>query len=118
MSNRALGIDHAVARLLTLGTYTSIALLAAGLAAMLVSGTSPLDPGPRLDAGRLAADVVALRPAALLWLGIIVVVATPSARVAASLVGYVRQRDRAMTIVALAILGVITLSVVLAGSAE
>ena len=115
---RALDIDHAVARLLTFGTYTSIALLALGVAAMLLAGTSPLDPGPRLEAGRLIADAIALRPDALLWLGIIVVVATPSARVAASLVGYVRQRDRTMAVVAVAILGVITLSVVLAGSTQ
>jgi uncharacterized membrane protein len=81
---------------------------------MIATGTSPLDPAPPLDAGRLIGDIVALRPAGFLWLGLLVVIATPSARVAASLVGYLRERNRAMVVVATLILCVIALSVVLA----
>lgn len=107
-------LDLAVARLLTVGTYLSIALLAAGVAAMVATGASPLDTAPGFDIGRIPADLVALRPEGFLWLGLVVVIATPSARVAASLVGYLRGRDRIMAAVAVLILGVIALSVILA----
>ncbi len=107
-------LDLAIARLLTVGTYLSIALLALGVAAMVVTGTSPLDTAPGFDIGRMPADLVALRPEGFVWLGLVVVIATPSARVAASLVGYLRGGDRIMAAVAVLILGVIALSVILA----
>ena len=107
-------LERSVARLLTVGTYASIALLAAGVLAMVVARLSPLDPAPRFDPPRLAADLVALRPEGFLWLGIVLVVATPSARVATSLVGYLRRADRAMAVVSVLILTVIGLSVVAA----
>ena len=110
----AADLERSVARLLTVGTYASIALLAAGVLAMVAAGLSPLDPAPRFDPPRLAADLVALRPEGFLWLGIVLVVATPSARVATSLVGYLRRPDRAMAVVSLLILAVIGLSVVAA----
>ena len=107
-------IERSVARLLTVGTYASIALLAAGLIAMLAAGRSPLDTAPRFDLARILGDLVALRPEGFLWLGIVLVVATPSARVATSLVGYLRRGDRAMVVVSVLILAVIGLSVVAA----
>jgi uncharacterized membrane protein len=110
-------LDRLVARLLTIGTYGSVTLLVAGVAAMLVSGASPLDEAPRFDAARVVDALIALRPEGFLSLGLLVVVATPAARVLASLVGYVRQGDRPMTFVAAGILAVIALGVVLAGSA-
>ncbi len=115
-STAALDLDRVVARLLTVGTYASVVLLAAGVLAMIATGVSPLDAAPPLDVRAIAADIAALRPAGFLWLGLLVVIATPSARVAASLVGYLRQHDRAMAIVATLILCVIVLSVVLAES--
>jgi uncharacterized membrane protein len=107
-------LEHSVARLLTVGTYASIALLAAGVLAMVAAGLSPLEPAPRFDPLRLAADLASLRPEGFLWLGIVLVVATPSARVATSLVGYLRRADRAMAVVSVLILAVIGLSVVAA----
>jgi uncharacterized membrane protein len=105
-------LERSVARLLTVGTYASVALLAAGALAMVAGGRSPLDVAPRFDPARLAADLAALRPEGFLWLGIVLVVVTPSARVATSLVGYVRRADRAMAVVSVLILVVIGLSVV------
>lgn len=107
-------LDLAIARLLTVGTYVSIALLAVGAAAMVAAGTSPLDAAPGFVIGRIPADLAALRPEGFLWLGLVVVIATPSARVAASLVGYIRGGDRIMAVVSVLILGVIALSVILA----
>ena len=114
----AADLERSIARLLTLGTYASVALLAIGFVLMLVTGIAPRSGGPLLDQSALVADLLALRPAGFLWLGLIVVVATPAARVLASLVGYVRRGERAMAIVATLILVVIALSVALARGLE
>ncbi len=107
-------LERTVARLLTVGTYLSIALLVVGVVLMAIAGIGPLSGGPAFDPTTLLGDLAALRPAAFLWLGLIVVIATPSARVAVSGLGYARRGERAMTIVAGLILVVIALSVVIA----
>lgn len=112
------GLDLAIARLLTAGTYLSVALLAIGVVLMAAAGRSPLAGGPAFDAGTLVGDLVALRPEGFLWLGLIAAIATPSIRVAASLLGYLRRGERTMALVSILILGVIALSVVLATVTE
>jgi uncharacterized membrane protein len=104
-------LERTVARLLSVGTYASIALLTAGVVAMAAAGRSPLDPAPGFDLRRILPDLAALRPEGFVWLGIVLVVATPSARVATSLVGYLRRSDRPMAVVSILILCVIALSV-------
>ena len=111
------GLDQAIARLLTAGTYLAVGLLAIGVVLMAVAGLAPRG-GPALDPTRLLADLVALRPEGFLWLGLIAAIATPSARVAASLVGYLRGGERRMAGVSLLILGVVILSVLLATATE
>ena len=108
------GLERSISRLLTGGTYLAIALLAIGFGLMLVNGISPLDMAPTFNIRQIPSDILALRPTGFLWLGLIVVVATPSARVLAALVGYARNGERRMVIVATAILIVIAVSVVLA----
>jgi Protein of unknown function (DUF1634). len=106
-------LEHTIARVLTVGTYVSIGLLVIGLGLMLAAGLGP-SGGPLFDPARTLSDLVGLRPAGFLWLGLIVVVATPAARVGASLVGYARRGEPRMAIVAALILLVIFLSVALA----
>lgn len=107
-------MDRAIAHLLTVGTYLGVALLAVGVLGMLASGISPSDPAfPRFELAAIPAELAALRPAGFLWLGLIVVIATPLARVAAALVGYVRLGDRRMAAISAAILAVIALAVVI-----
>jgi uncharacterized membrane protein len=113
----AAGLEGRIARLLQGGTYVAIALIAVGVALMLSSGLSPLDHAPALDLGRLVGDVVALRPEGFLWLGLLVVLATPAARVAVALVGYARDGEREMTIVAILILVVISIGIALGTAA-
>jgi uncharacterized membrane protein len=107
-------LERSISRLLTGGTYLAIALLAIGFGLMLVNGISPLDPAPPFDVRQIPADILALRPTGFLSLGLIVVVATPSSRVIAALVGYARTGERQMVMVASAILVVIAISVLLA----
>jgi uncharacterized membrane protein len=111
-------LEPSIARLLTAGTYAAIALLAIGFALMLRSGTDPLSPAPPFDITAIPAGLLALRPEAYLNLGLIVVIATPSARVLASLIGFARRGEHRMVLVASAILLVIALSVVVAKGLE
>jgi uncharacterized membrane protein len=106
-------LEHTIARLLTVGTYISISLLAIGLALKLAKG-GDLSVGPAFDLTRLIPDLIGLKPEGFLWLGLIVVIATPAARVAASLIGYLRRGEPRMAIVAALILLVIAASVTLA----
>ena len=107
------GVDLEVrlARVLQAGTYASIALVAAGTVLLIAGGGSPLAGGPPLDLSNLAPDVLAIRPAGVLWLGILGVIATPAVRVAAALAGFWRRGERRMAGVALAILAVVALGV-------
>jgi uncharacterized membrane protein len=107
-------LEQSIARLLTVGTYAAIALLAIGFALMVATGVSPLSGGPRFDVTAIPGDLLALRPTGFLWLGLLVVVATPAARVLASLVGFAQRGERRMVVVAALILLVIALSVVTA----
>jgi uncharacterized membrane protein len=111
-------LERSIARVLTIGTYASVALLVVGVVLMLANGIGPRSGGPAFDPTTLVPDLLRLRPAGFLWLGLVVVVATPAARVLASLIGYVRRGERPMTIVAALILVVISLSVALARGLE
>jgi uncharacterized membrane protein len=104
-------IDMTIGRLITVGTYVAVALLAIGVVLLLAAGHSPLEGGPPLDLAALPSDLLALRPEGFLWLGLLTVIAIPSARVGAALVAYAMSGERAMAVVSAAILGVIALSV-------
>ncbi len=105
-------LERTVARLLTGGTYLSVTLLAIGVGSMAIGGVSPLAGGPPFDPARLPSDLAALKPSALLWLGLVVALATPLCRVAASLVGYLAGGERRMALIAGAILVVVAVGVI------
>lgn len=108
-------LERAVGRLISAGTYVAIVIVALGVAAMTLTGRSPLEPGVApFDPGRLPAELAAGRAEGLLWVGLVVAIATPAARVAAALVGYAARGERTMTAISAGILGVIALGVVLA----
>jgi uncharacterized membrane protein len=115
MANEVAGpraLESSIARLLTVGTYVSIGFVAVGTLLLIASGQSPLDAAPGLDPARIPGDLLALRPAGFLWLGILGLLATPAARVVAALVGYARVGERAMVLVAGLILVVIAAGVI------
>jgi uncharacterized membrane protein len=105
------GLEPALARVLAVGTYVSMALVAVGLILLVAGGGSPLDPGPPLRLATLGADLAAGRPAAFLWLGILAVVGTPALRVVGALVGFWRGGERRMALVAALILAVVGIGV-------
>lgn len=111
------GLELAIARLLNLGAMVSVALLAAGVLLLVLAGRSPLDPVDHaVDFGRIPADLVALRPEGFLWLGLLAVIATPTSRVIASLLGFAVARDRTMALVSAGVLAVIAVGVILSVS--
>ena len=107
-------LDRSIARLLTYGTYVSVGLLGIGTILMFARGIAPLAGGPPFQLELIVDDVVHLRAAGFMWLGLVAVIATPTARVVAALIGFVRRGERTMALVAALILAVIALSVVLA----
>jgi uncharacterized membrane protein len=112
------GLERSIARLLTIGTWISIALLGVGFVILLAGGGNPRTAEPGFDPTRVLPDLAAGRATGFVWLGLIAVVATPSARVAASLIGYLRRRERDMAGIAVAILVVIAASVIVARVVE
>jgi uncharacterized membrane protein len=114
---RAAGLEGGIARLLQVGTYVAVALITLGVVLMLANGLSPSATAPGLEPGRLVGDLVALRPEGFLWLGLLVVLGTPAARVALALVGYARDGEREMMVVAMLILVVIVIGIVLGTAA-
>lgn len=105
-------LEARIARLLMVGTYTAVALIAVGVLLMALTGRSPRDASPSFDPGRLVADLTAIDPAGFLWVGVLVVLATPLARVVAALAGYARAGEREMALVAVLILAVVAAGVV------
>jgi len=105
------GLEARLARVLQIGTYASMALIATGAVLLVAGGTSPLVPGGALDLGRLADDIAALRPAGFLWLGVLGVLTTPMLRVVGALIGFVRGGEWGMASVAVAIIVVVALGI-------
>ena len=101
-------VAGAVARLLNVGTMLSVVLAAAGVALLVANGLVPIhDGGPTFDPGAIVADLLALRPAGVLWAGLAITLALPTARVALAMLGFLRIRDRRAAAVAGGVLGVL-----------
>ena len=106
------GIESALARVLQVGTYVSMTLITIGFLLHIAGGGSPTAPGQPLVLETLIVDLFALKPEAVLWLGVLVLLATPSLRVVGALIGFWRNGERRMVIVAVLILVVVGIGVV------
>ena len=105
-------VELVIARLLLAGTIVGVVLLSIGVGLMITNGVDPESATfPAFDPGTIVSDMAALRPEGYLWAGIVILIATPIVRVAGELVVFATRGDRVMAIVALAILGVVALSV-------
>ena len=104
-------LESRIGRVLGVGTLVAVVLLAVGSVTMLATGASPLDVAPTLDPARLLGDLGSVQPGAVLWLGVLLVVVTPAARVVAALMGYLGVGERGMAAVAILILVVIAAGV-------
>jgi uncharacterized membrane protein len=108
-------IERRIAAILSVGVKVAIGLMAVGVVLLLAAGRSPLEtPWSTMDLRRLPADLVALRPEGFLWLGLIVILATPLLRVAASVIGFLAAGERRMAALGAGVLVVLTLAVLTA----
>jgi uncharacterized membrane protein len=103
--------ERLIGRLLIAVTYVAVGLLSVGVALMIADGISPLSGGPPLHLATLGSQLLALEPAAFLWLGLIAVVAAPIGRVIVAAVAYARDGDWLMVGISLGILAVIAVGV-------
>jgi uncharacterized membrane protein len=102
-----------VSTILIVGVGASATLIAVGLAGSFLVGwegslvgATPVDRATS-DFGVLPRGLATLRPAALVQVGLVILLLTPVARVAASVVGFFMERDWlyvAITAVVLAVL--------------
>lgn len=104
-----------LARLMILGVWLAAGLCTLGLALSLARGESPppLKPFSGVDGLTTPAQILAsaarVEPRGLMALGLLVLIATPVARVAFSLVTFAVERDKvyiAVTAIVLALLAV------------
>lgn len=108
-------MEARIGRLLFVGTVVGVALLLIGVVLMGAHGIDPSRGSyAAFDVTRVLPDLLAGRPEGFLWAGIMVVIATPVARVLGELSAFLMRRDGPMAVVAFAILGIIGLSVALA----
>jgi len=108
---QARGLEARLARVLQIGTYASMALIAVGAILLVGGGTSPLVPGPALDVRQVIDDISARRPAGFLWLGVLGVLATPMLRVLGALIGFARGGEWRMVAISVAIVVVVALGI-------
>ena len=98
------------------GVALSAALIAAGLLGSLVVGwNGSLTGAPPVDRvasdfGALPRGLTTLRPMALVQVGLLVLLLTPVARVAASVVGFLLERDWLYVAITTGVLGVLLAS--------
>ena len=107
-------LEWRIGYLLGAATVAGAALLTLGVVAMVVAGVDPLTRSyPAFDPARAASDLGALRPAGLVWLGLVAVILTPVLRVVAALAGFAVKGERWLAGIAAAVLVVMLLSAVL-----
>ena len=113
-----------VSAVLIVGVSISAALIAAGFAAALavgwqgsltgsVAGSAPAHVAATTDFSNLAGRLAVLQPLALAQLGLLTLLATPVARVAASVIGFASERDRLYTAITAAVLVILLGSIFL-----
>jgi uncharacterized membrane protein len=125
----AIDMNAVISNLLKYGVVASTILVAGGVA-LLILETPQSFPGsvqqlvstnydkPTLDVSTLFGGVVAANPVYLIELGLIVLLATPVARVAASVVMFAAEKDKLYVAVTLFVLIVLLFGLFVVGPIE
>jgi uncharacterized membrane protein len=113
-------MEALIGRLLVVGTWLAMSLIAVGVVLMLAAGVDPLDHGavPPFDLGAIPAALVALQPEGFLWAGIVVVIALPIGRVVVAGLGFVAARDWRFAVISALVLLVVLISIAAAVGLE
>lgn len=106
-----------VSTVLIVGVAISAVLIGVGFAAALTVGWQGSLIGgstataPTTDFSNLPGRLASLEPAAITQLGLATLLATPVARVAASVVGFALERDRLYAAITVAVLAILLTSI-------
>jgi uncharacterized membrane protein len=109
-------VESAIGNLLRAGVLLSAAIVLAGGVIYLIryGGASPHyrvfegEPGSLRRLGGIVRSAFSLHSRGLIQLGIVLLIATPVARVAFSAVAFALQRDRVYVVAALIVLAILT----------
>lgn len=98
---------------LRMGVFLSAAVIAIGLVAYLLSGTTGYPAGafPTSIAG-VFNGLLQLKPAAIISLGLFLLIATPVFRVGASVIIFIKEKDHLYTAITLLVFGVLLFSLI------
>ena len=113
-------MDMVIGNLLRSGVLLSALVVLIGAVVYLVRhGRSPTDyrvfrgePSDLRSVGGILRDALALRARGIIQLGLLLLIATPVARVAVSIFGFAEERDRMYVIVASIVLLILVYSLV------
>ena len=115
MNDVAYRLETRISRLLVAGTYLAIGLVLIGVLGMLATGVDPLAMAtPAFVLRDIPADIAAGKPEGFLWLGLVAVLALPLGRVVVAGLGFLTARDTRLALVSLAVLLVVTVSILAA----
>jgi uncharacterized membrane protein len=107
-----------ISGILIVGVTTSAVLIAAGFVGSLLVGWdgslsgAAAGTGATTDFSALVTDLLAIRPIGLAQAGLVVLIATPVVRVAASVVAFALEGDRLYAAITLAVLAILLTSLV------
>lgn len=108
-----------ISTVLAVGVATSAAIIGIGFVGALAVGWDGSLLGAAAgtdrvsDFGRLLDGLAVLRPAAIVQLGLLALIATPVVRVAASLVGFLLERDWSYVVITAVVFGILMASLFL-----
>jgi uncharacterized membrane protein len=111
-------VDQLLGNLLRAGVIVSAAVATlGGILYLLRHGAQPVDyrvfrgePEELRHVRAIATGAFALRPESIVQLGLLLLIATPVARVAFGLVAFARQRDRVYVLITSIVLGLLVFS--------
>lgn len=105
-------LERAIAAVLRLGSGLSIVLMAAGLVLLLVEGQSDKLQGPRfVGLHSLLTGAASLEPAAIMTLGVLMLLLTPMLRVIAAGISFlIFERDVKYALISLGVLVILIVS--------
>jgi uncharacterized membrane protein len=113
-------VEQLIGRLLQLGVFLAAAIVIVGGTALLARyGRQPVDfrtfrdePSPLRSLSGIVRGALALDSRAVIQLGLVVLIATPVARVALTLGAFLRQRDRLYAAITALVLLLLTFGLV------
>jgi uncharacterized membrane protein len=103
-----------IAKLLTVGVLTSAAVILIGLVMYLVTGSGGYPDGAfPTDPAAILQGLLALRPYAVILLGLFLLILTPIFRVGVSIIVFIREKDKLYVIITSAVFIILIVSLVL-----